>query len=57
VLEAKLAIAKWLGYPLGRLCLEQITAIDRVLAQGLDKKSVMAQIKELFKIKLVPGEK
>jgi hypothetical protein len=39
------------------LCLEQITAIDRVLAQGLDKKSVMAQIKELFKIKLIPGEK
>ena len=56
-LEGKLAIAKWLGYPLGRLLPEQITAINEIVSENLDKKFVMAQVKELFKIKLILQEK
>ena len=56
-LEAKLAIAKWLGYPLGRLLPEQIAEINEIVSENLDKKFVMAQVKELFKIKLILQEK
>jgi hypothetical protein len=56
-LEAKLAIAKWLGYPLGRLLPEQIAEINYIVSENLDKKVVMAQIKELFKIKLILQER
>ena len=56
-LEAKLAIAKWLGYPLGRLLPEQIAKINEIISENLDKKFVMAQVKELFKIKLILQEK
>jgi hypothetical protein len=56
-LEAKLAIAKWLGYPLGRLLPEQIAEINDIVSENLDKKVVMAQIKELFKIKLILQER
>jgi len=55
-LEAKLAIAKWLGYPLGRLLPEQIAEINKIVSENLDKKLVMAQVKELFKIKLILQE-
>lgn len=56
-LEAKLAIAKWLGYPLGCLLPEQIAKINEIVSEDLDKKFVMAQVKELFKIKLISREK
>lgn len=52
-IEAKTAISRWLGYPLGRLLPEQIGAIDDILSESLDKQVVMAQIKQLFTVKLV----
>jgi len=52
-IEAKINIAKWLGYPLGRLLPEQIEKINNILDESLDKKFVMAQIKQLFEIKII----
>jgi hypothetical protein len=46
-----------LGYPLGRLLPEQIAEINEIVSENLDKKFVMAQVKELFKIKLILQEK
>lgn len=52
-IEAKLAISKWLGYPLGRLLPEQIEQINGIIAKDLDKKFIMTQVKQMFKIKLL----
>ncbi len=45
VLDAKLAIATQLGYPLCRLTPPQMTELDRLLAETLDKKTVMARVR------------
>lgn len=52
-LDAKIAIANWLGRPLGMLLHQQIAEIDRIVSESLDKKLVMASVKELFKLKLI----
>jgi hypothetical protein len=36
---------------------EQIAEINEIVSENLDKKFVMAQVKELFKIKLILQEK
>lgn len=36
---------------------EQIAEINDIVSENLDKKVVMAQIKELFKIKLILQER
>ncbi len=40
-------------YPLARLSSAQLQAIDDILSETLDKKTVLAQIKDLLSIKLV----
>lgn len=55
-IEAKTAISRWLGYPLGKLLPEQLTKINGVVEETLDKQVVMAQIKQLFTIRIVRGE-
>jgi transposase InsO family protein len=50
IIEAKTAIARWLGYPLGRLLPEQLKKINSIVAENLDKKLIMMQVKQLFKI-------
>jgi transposase InsO family protein len=52
-IEAKTAIAKWLGYPLGRLSPEQLEQINSIVTEDLDKKLVMMQVKQLFRMKVV----
>jgi len=49
VLMAKRAIADFLGQPLARLSVEQREFIDTTLAQTLNKKEVMAQIRQYFR--------
>ena len=52
-IEAKTAIAKWLGYTLGRLSPEQLEQINSIVTEDLDKKLVMMQVKQLFRMKVV----
>ncbi|WP_235811273.1 DDE-type integrase/transposase/recombinase [Pseudomonas syringae group genomosp. 3] len=47
-LEAKLAIATQLGYPLSRLTSAQMVEIDRLLAETLDKKTVLTRMRMAF---------
>jgi hypothetical protein len=47
-LTAKQAIADYLGRPLAKLTQEQMTEINQILEQTLDKKEVMSQIKAYF---------
>jgi hypothetical protein len=49
VLAAKRAIADELGYPLAKLTPEQLAEIDDILAQSLDKQTVLPQVRALFK--------
>ncbi|WP_204367902.1 IS481 family transposase [Candidatus Jidaibacter acanthamoebae] len=50
-IEAKAAISRWLGYPLGRLLPEQMARIEAIILESLDKQLVMTQVKQLFEIK------
>lgn len=56
VIEAKTAISRWLGYPLGRLLPQQLEQINSIVAEDLDKKLVMMQIKQLFKVTVTHEE-
>lgn len=51
-LDAKLAIAAYLGRPLARLTQEQMAEVNRILSASLDKKAVMAEIKTYFSISI-----
>jgi hypothetical protein len=53
---AKVAIAKMLGYPLGRLLPAQLAAIDTILMETLDKRMVMKKINILFEIKILVSQ-
>lgn len=55
-LEAKTAIAHYLGIPLARLSDEQMIKINEILSETLEKKSVIAQIKQLFKLTVVVSQ-
>jgi hypothetical protein len=57
VLEAKAAIADWLGFPLGRLRQEQLAAISAIVNESLNKKQVMDRIKAFFEIRLLAKQK
>ncbi len=52
-IEAKTAISRYLGYPLGRLLPEQIAEINLIITETLDKKVIMARVKQLFKIRII----
>jgi hypothetical protein len=55
-IEAKSAIARWLGFPLGRLLPEQIEQINSIIAENLDKKFIMMQVKQLFEVKILVSQ-
>jgi hypothetical protein len=56
-IEAKAAIARWLGFPLGRLHPEQLTRINTIIAESLDKKQVMSTVKQLFEPRLITKQR
>ncbi len=53
VIEAKAAIARWLGFPLGRLLPEQLAEINAIVTTTLEKQVVMSRVKELFQLRLI----
>ncbi len=53
-LLAKRAIADELGRPLARLSSEQLAHIDAILAQTLNKKEVLAQVRDYFRVNRRP---
>jgi hypothetical protein len=55
-IEAKSAIARWLGFPLGRLLPAQITKINAIIAESLEKQVIMAQVKQLFTLRLITNQ-
>jgi hypothetical protein len=57
-IEAKIAIAKYLGHPLAQLTKAQINDIDHMLENTLDKKTVLADILTYFTLSLKdrPGD-
>ncbi|NET38364.1 MAG: transposase family protein [Cyanothece sp. SIO1E1] len=48
VIAAKLAIADYLGSPLAKLTPEQLSAIDAILSDTLDKQAVLSQVRDYF---------
>ena len=52
-IEAKTAISRWLGYPLGRLLPEQMAEINKIVVETLDKKVIMARVKQLFELRII----
>jgi hypothetical protein len=46
--DAKLSIARCLGMPLARLTPAQMDEVNRILAETLDKKKIMAQVRAYF---------
>jgi len=52
-IEAKSAVARYLGFPLGSLLPEQLSAINEIIAETLDKQVVMVRVKQLFELRLV----
>lgn len=51
-IDAKTAIAAFLGRPLARLLPLQVEEIDRIVSETLDKKIVMAKVKAYFTLSL-----
>ena len=49
-IDAKLAIARYLGRPLATLTSTQMEAINRILSKALDKNAIMAQVRDYFSI-------
>ncbi len=58
-IDAKTAIAEFFGRPLARLTSVQINEINRILEETLDKKTVMAKVRNYFTLSLKnrPGDK
>jgi len=52
-LEAKLAIAKFLGKPLATVSEAQRLELDKLISESLHKTTLLGKVKEFFKIKLV----
>jgi hypothetical protein len=52
-IEAKLAIAKFLGRPLATVSEVQRVELDRIISQGLHKTTLLSKVREFFKLKLV----
>ncbi|AVP87907.1 integrase catalytic subunit [Candidatus Phycorickettsia trachydisci] len=52
-LEAKLAIAKFVGRPLATLSETQRIAIDQLIREGLNKSALLGRVRDLFQLKLV----
>ena len=52
-IEAKAAVARWLGLPLGRLLPEQLSEINTIIEETLEKKVIMARVKQLFELRLM----
>ena len=52
-IEAKLAIAKFLGKPLATLSEAQRLALDDFIAESMHRVTLLAKVREFFKLKLV----
>lgn len=52
-IEAKAAISRVLGFPLGRLLDEQLEAIQQILSETLHKETVVQRVRELFTLRPV----
>lgn len=52
-IEAKLAIAKFLGKPLATLPDVQLLVLDNLITESLHKATLLAKVQEFFKLKLV----
>lgn len=52
-IEAKLAIAKFLGKPLATLSEVQLLGLDNLITESLHKATLLAKVQEFFKLKLV----
>lgn len=52
-LEAKLAIAKFLGKPLATVSEAQRLELDKLISESLHKTTLLGKVKEFFKIKLL----
>ena len=52
---AKHAVADFLGMPLAKLTLEERAAIDGILAETLNRKAVLARVRQRFRPS-APGE-
>ena len=55
-MEAKEAVARWLGLPLGSLLPEQLSAINEIIAETLEKQVIMARVKQLFELRLITNQ-
>ncbi len=57
-IDAKTAIAEYLGRPLARLTSAQMEKINHILNETLDKKAVLAQVRTYFTLSLQdrPGD-
>lgn len=53
VIEAKLAIAKFLGRPLATVSEVQRQELDRFISESLHKATLLSKVREFFKLKLV----
>lgn len=52
-IEAKAAVARLLGLPLGRLLPEQLSEINAIISETLEKKVIVARVKKLFELRLI----
>jgi len=55
-LEAKLAIARYLGKPLATISEVQRFELDKLIAESLHKTTLLGKVQEFFKLKLVSNE-
>tara|TARA_B100000586_G_C20111441_1_gene430153 strand:- start:824 stop:2473 length:1650 start_codon:yes stop_codon:yes gene_type:complete len=54
-IDAKVFISEYLGKPLAHLTKNQMAKIDSILLESLEKKIVLAQVKELMSFKVLKG--
>lgn len=52
-IEAKIAIAKFLGKPLATVPEIQRVELDKIISESLNKKTLLNRVKDFFKLKLV----
>lgn len=55
-IEAKLAIAKFLGKPLATIPEVQRFELDKLIAESLHKTTLLGRVKEFFKLRLVSND-
>ena len=54
--EAKLAIAKFLGKPLATISESQRLVLDNLISESLHKVTLLNKVREFFKLRLVSNQ-